>query len=66
MEWVPSSSQEQIPLHDIGVWQEMIGDIANKCVNKLLSIHCHIGKSGYTSPDASKQYPNNSKDTLEC
>lgn len=39
----------------------MMCDIDNECVNNLLSVHCHICRSGYTAPHAQIQYPNHTK-----
>jgi len=66
MEWVVSSLWEQIEWRNVGVWQEMICDIAKGSVNHSLSAHCHIRKSGYTGYDTWKQHHDDSKNTLEC
>jgi hypothetical protein len=65
IEWVLWSSQEQTIFGEVGVYREMICDIAKGCVNHSSSACCHICKSGYTGSDGWKQHCNNSNNTLE-
>jgi len=65
MEQVQSSLRWQFEFSDVEVCQEMNCKFAKWSVNRSLSAHCHIGKSGYTHRDAWKLQRNNWKNTLE-
>jgi len=65
MERLLSSSRGPIKLHDVGVCEEIICDIAKGSVNRSSSAHCPIRSSGYTGHDIGNHHRDNSQNTLE-